>query len=258
MCAMVWITMSDWMIDTLGVRKEYGTQVALAGLDLQVRRGEIIGLLGPNGAGKSTLVKVLTTLIAPTAGVAKVAGFDVVRSPMEVRKRIGYVPENGTVFEALTGDEFLKMVIDLKGLDSKDAYAQIEELAETFEIAPALKDQLNKYSKGMRRKALIVAAFVGNPDVLILDEPADGLDPHACARFKRMLRDLAAQGTTIVLCSHDLDLVEKTCDQICVLAGGVLVAVGTISNVVREAREQTLEDAFLRLTENNSRTHELA
>ena len=240
--------MSDLMIETHALRKEYGTQVALAGLDLQVRSGEVIGFLGPNGAGKSTLVKILTTLIAPTVGSAKVAGFDVVGDSMEARRRIGYVPENGALFEALTGDEFLKMVIDLKGLESKRASAQVEEMATAFEILPALKDQFTVYSKGMRRKALIVAALLGCPDVLILDEPLDGLDAKAIAQLKAMFRDLGTRGTTIVFCSHDLGFVEQTSDRICVLSEGMLVASGTVPNVLGETESQTLEAAFLHLT----------
>lgn len=240
--------MSDLMIETHALRKEYGTQVALAGLDLQIRRGEVIGFVGPNGAGKSTLVKILTTLIAPTAGAARVAGFDVVSASLDVRRRIGYVPEDSAVFEALTGDEFLKKVIDLKGLDSKRSSAQVEELAATFEILPALKDQFTAYSKGMRRKALIVAALLGRPDVLILDEPLDGLDPKAVALLKKMFRDLGMDGTTIVFCSHDLDFVEKTSDRICVLSDGALVASGTVPNVLRETEARTLDAAFLHLT----------
>ena len=239
--------MSDLMIETYALRKEYGTQVALAGLDLQVRRGEVIGIVGPNGAGKSTLVKMLTTLIAPTAGSAEVAGFDVVSASLDVRSRIGYVPENGAVFEALTGDEFLQMVIDLKGLDSKRASAQVEELATAFEILPVLKDQFTAYSKGMQRKALIVAALLGCPDVLIFDEPLDGLDARAISALKVIFRNLAAEGTAIVFCSHDLNFVEEVSERICVLAGGVLVARGTVSGVLRDADARTLEAAFLAL-----------
>ena len=243
----------DLVIDAQGVRKEYGEQVALAGLDLQVRRGEVVGLLGPNGAGKSTLMKVLATLIAPTAGVARVAGFDVVRAPMEVRKRIGYVPERGTLFEALTGDEFLELVIELKSLDRLAARAQASELAEAFEIAGALTDQLGTYSKGRRRKMLIVAALVGEPDVLILDEPTDGLDAPAVVLLRQMLHERSQRGTTVLCCSHDLGFVEKCCDRIGVLAAGALVAGGPVSRIVQEARARTLDDAILRLAGSSRR-----
>ena len=242
--------MSSTVIETLGLRKEFGDHVALKGVDLQVNRGEVVGLLGPNGAGKSTLVKVLTTLIAPTSGIARVAGFDVVREPMEVKRRIGYVPESAPLFDALTGAEFLRMVIDLKTLSSRESYRRALELAGVFGIEAALEKQLGAYSKGMRQKVLIIAALVGDPDVLILDEPVDGLDPLAAAVLKGLLRQLAAQRKAVLFCSHVLDAVEQICDRVYVLAEGTIATSGTASQITEDAGAATLEDAFLRLTAN--------
>lgn len=215
--------MSELMIETRALRKEYGPSVALAGVDLRVSRGEMVGLIGPNGAGKSTLLKVLATLIEPTAGTARVAGFDVVHDPMEVKKRIGYAPESGFLFDALTGREFLDMAVDLKKLDRKEADAQMHDLSEALDIRDVLKQPISAYSKGMRKKVSIVSALIGNPQVLILDEPVDGLYRSSVAALIDVLRGLREQMTTTILCSHMIEVVEATCDRICTLSGGVLV-----------------------------------
>ena len=210
------------MIETRALRKEYGPSVALAGVDLRVSRGEMVGLIGPNGAGKSTLLKVLATLIEPTAGTALVAGFDVVREPMEVKKRIGYAPESGFLFDALTGREFLDMAVDLKKLDRKEAEAQMLDLSEALDIRDVLRQPISAYSKGMRKKVSIASALIGNPQVLILDEPVDGLYRSSVAALIDVLRGLREQMTTTILCSHMIEVVEATCDRICTLSGGVL------------------------------------
>ena len=212
------------MIETRALRKEYGPSTALAGVDLAVSRGEMVGLIGPNGAGKSTLLKVLATLIEPTAGSARVAGFDVVHDPMEVKKRIGYAPESGFLFDALTGREFLDMAVDLKKLDRKEADAQMLDLSEALDIRDVLKQPISAYSKGMRKKVSIVSALIGNPQVLILDEPVDGLYRSSVAALIDVLRGLREQMTTTILCSHMIEVVEATCDRICTLSGGVLAA----------------------------------
>lgn len=220
--------LSESMIETRALRKEYGTNAALAGVDLRVSRGEMVGLIGPNGAGKSTLLKVLATLIEPTAGSARVAGFDVVRESMEVKRRIGYAPESGFLFDALTGREFLDMAVDLKKLDRKEADARMFELAEVLGIRDVLQQPISAYSKGMRKKVSIVSALVGDPDVLILDEPVDGLYRSSVAALVDVLRSLRERMTTTILCSHMIDVVEATCDRICTLSGGVLAAEGRI------------------------------
>ena len=216
------------MIETRALRKAYGPSVALAGVDLRVSRGEMVGLIGPNGAGKSTLLKVLATLIEPTAGTALVAGFDVVREPMEVKKRIGYAPESGFLFDALTGREFLDMAVDLKKLDHEEADAQLLELSQLLGLQDVLKQPISAYSKGMRKKVSIVSALIGNPDVLILDEPVDGLDRSSVAALIDVLRGLRERMTTTILCSHMIEVVEAACDRICTLSGGVLEADGQI------------------------------
>ena len=236
------------MIETQALSKNYGSKVALNRLDLVVAPGEVLGFLGPNGAGKSTTVKILTGMVKPTSGSASVAGFDVVREPLEVKRRIGYVPEAGALFEALTGDEYLAMVAALKGLDGSAAATKIAELLELFGIADAAHARLGEYSKGMKQKVLISAALLGNPEVLFLDEPLNGLDTNAAAVVKQLLRELAAKNRTVLFCSHILEVVERVCDRIVVIGGGCQIAAGTPEEIAAETGAASLEEAFIRLT----------
>lgn len=237
-------------IETVRLRKVFGQRVALAHLDLRVCAGEIAALLGPNGAGKSTTMKLLATLVDPTSGAARVAGFDVVREPLEVRRRMGYMPDSAALFDALTGMEYLTMVADLKGID-QDAptRCRIREWADALGVREVLRTRIGEYSKGMRRKILVISALLGSPEVLILDEPFDGLDAVAIAALKRLLEEQARQGKAILLCSHALHIAEALCDSVCILADGALAAAGPTSQVVREAGAAgNLEAALLRLT----------
>ena len=245
--------MPQSLIETSNLRKVFGERVALAGLDLAVGAGETVGLLGPNGAGKSTALKMLTTLVTHTSGTARVAGFDVAREPMEVKRRIGYVPESAPLFEALSGVEYLTMVADLKLLEQRSSRGRIVELAEDFGLGDVLEKRIGTYSKGMRQKVAIIAALLGDPDVLILDEPMDGLDPLAGALFKELLRMYASERKATLLCSHSLEVVEQVCDRIYILAEGRLVADGTAARISRDAGATDLEGAFLRLTDASAK-----
>src|SRR5262245_8868551 len=164
------------MIETEKLSRSYASKQALIDLDLRVGPGEIVGFLGPNGAGKSTTVKILTGLIRPTSGRARVAGFDVVEQPLEVKKRIGYVPETAALYDTLTAAEYLELVACLHHLDAKSATARRLELLELFGLSDVQHQRMTEYSKGMRQKIAIVAALLHRPEVLFLDEPLDGLD----------------------------------------------------------------------------------
>src|SRR5690606_6054570 len=172
------------MILTEKLSRSYGEKEALVDLDLRVEPGEILGFLGPNGAGKSTTVKILTGLIRPTSGRAWVAGYDVVEQPLEVKRRIGYVPETAALYDALTGAEYLELVACLHHLDPKTAAARRGELLELFGLGEAKDRRMTEYSKGMRQKVVIAAALLHRPEVLFLDEPFDGLDANAAAVVK--------------------------------------------------------------------------
>lgn len=236
------------MIETFDLSRSYGDKRALSGLNLNVRPGEILGFLGPNGAGKSTTVKILTGLIRPTSGTARVAGFDVATQPMEVKQRIGYVPETAALYDGLSGDEYLELVGHLYHQDATSSAARRRELLELFGLTDAAHKRMNEYSKGMRQKIAIIAAVMHRPDVLIMDEPLDGLDANAAMVIKELLKQLAAQGRTILFCSHILEVVDRMCSRIVIINQGRLIASGTSEELKRETGETSLDAAFGKLT----------
>jgi len=236
------------MIRTETLGKKYSDLQALADLDLVVAPGEILGFLGPNGAGKSTTVKILTGLIRPTSGRAWVAGFDVVQTPLEVKKRIGYVPETPALYESLTAEEYLEFVACLHHLETGTATARRAELLELFGLTGEAGGRLATFSKGMRQKIVLSAALIHNPEVLILDEPLDGLDANTALIVKELLKKMAGQGKTILFSSHILEVVERMCTRIVIIQNGRQVATGTSAEIVRLTETHSLEEAFSKLT----------
>jgi ABC-2 type transport system ATP-binding protein len=239
------------MIEMLHLSKRYGDTLAVEDLSLEIEAGEIFALLGPNGAGKSSTVKVLTGLSRPTTGIVRIAGFDVVQEPIEVKKRVGYVPENAILYESLTADEYLDLAGTLRHIDRKKLAEQREELFSLFELTKAdRKKLLSEFSKGMKQKVLLISALIHNPEVLILDEPLSGLDANAALIFKEVIRKFAhgASGKTIFFCSHVLDVVERLCDRIAIMNHGKLIAIGTPQELLEESGEASLEMAFHKLT----------
>jgi ABC-2 type transport system ATP-binding protein len=236
------------VILTENLSREYGSKVALFGLNLRVEPGEILGFLGPNGAGKSTTVKILTGMIRPTVGRAVVAGFDIVEQPIEAKKRIGYVPETAALYDGLTAAEYLELVAALHHLDKKVVASRAGELLELFGLAADQHRRLAEFSKGMRQKVLIAAALIHRPEVLFLDEPLDGLDANAALVVKELLKQLAAQGKSILFCSHILDVVERICTRIVIINNGRKIADGTAAEIRELTASATLEESFSRLT----------
>ena len=236
------------MIVTEQLSKHYDRKVALQDLSMRVEPGEILGFLGPNGAGKSTTVKILTGMILPTSGRASVAGFDVVEQPLEVKKRIGYIPETAALYDGLTAAEYLELVACLHHLDPKTGTARREELLSLFGLAQSQHDRLSEFSKGMRQKVVIAAGLMHRPEVLFLDEPLDGLDANAAAVVKELLKKLASQGRTILFCSHILEVVERICTRIVIITGGRQAVSGTAGEIRAQTGATTLEEAFSRIT----------
>jgi ABC-2 type transport system ATP-binding protein len=236
------------MIDIKNLTKSYGDKIALKDLSIRIEPGEIFGFLGPNGAGKSTTVKILTGLLHPTRGTAVVAGFDVIEQPLEVKKRLGYVPESGALYESLSPAEYLEMAACLHHLDLKVAQTRMNELLELFGILEAKHQRMTEFSKGMKQKVLISAALIHKPEVLFLDEPLNGLDANAAMIFKELLKKLAAQGKTILFCSHILEVVERICNRILIINNGVKIIEGATQEICNSTGSATLEQAFARLT----------
>ncbi len=238
------------MISLQHLTKRFGTQTAVDALSFEVPVGQIVGFLGPNGAGKTTTLKMLTGMIEPSDGTASVCGFDLRRETLEVKRRIGFVPESGAVFESLTGLEYLEMVAALYGIEEDAARARIRQFIVFFDLGfDTLTDKLlGVYSKGMRRKVVITAALLHNPPVVFFDEPLDGLDANAAVGFKALIQSLAREGKTILYSSHILDVVERVCDRVIIIDKGRLLVDGRPDELVAAGGAGTLERLFTQLT----------
>ncbi|BCJ45164.1 daunorubicin resistance protein DrrA family ABC transporter ATP-binding protein [Actinoplanes ianthinogenes] len=223
-----------------GLVKRYGDTTALAGVDLAVRPGTVLGLLGPNGAGKTTAVRVLSTLIRPDAGHATVGGFDVLRQAHEVRRLIGLTGQYASVDEQLTGTENLLMIGRLLGLSRSASRARARELLARFELQDAADRAAGKYSGGMRRRLDLAASLVGDPRLLFLDEPTTGLDPRSRNEVWDIVRGLVAGGTTVLLTTQYLDEADQLADEIVVVDHGTVIATGTPEQLKARTGAQTL------------------
>jgi len=238
------------MISIRGLTKDFGDQLAVRGIDLQIPSGQLVGLLGPNGAGKSTTIKMLTGMLLPTSGSAEVGGHDVVKDPLAVKRIVGYVPETGAVFETLTGLEYLQLVAALYHIPDDEALSRIVRFGEFFDLSPATlgSKQLSAYSKGMRQKVVITSALLHHPDVVFFDEPLNGLDANSALSLKTLIASLARDGKTIVYCSHILDVVERICERVVIIHQGAIVADGTVAELQAKTGASSLEQVFNRLT----------
>lgn len=219
--------MTALTIEATDLVKTYGSTEALRGLDLEVGRGTVLGLLGPNGAGKTTAVRILATLQPATSGTARVAGFDVADHPAEVRKRIGLTGQDASVDAYLTGTENLMLVGRLNGLAKDDARVRTHQLLARFELADAGGRQARTYSGGMRRRLDLAASLVARPEVLFLDEPTAGLDPASRLSLWSVIRQIVAEGTTLLLTTQYLEEADELADQILVIDRGRAIARGT-------------------------------
>jgi ABC-2 type transport system ATP-binding protein len=236
------------MIQVKQLTKFYGETVALQGISFTVPAGQVCGYLGPNGAGKSTTVKVLTGGLRPTAGHAIVAGFDIAQEPLEVKRRIGYVPETGAVYSTLSPNEYLTLVGTLHHMEPQHTAERIQQLLQLFGIAEAANRRLDTLSKGMRQKVVLSAALLHDPDVIVFDEPLSGLDANAAHTVKDIVRGLADRGKTVLYCSHMLDIVERLCERVIILDRGMIVADGPTSELLSSGQNNSLETVFRALT----------
>ncbi|GAA0322087.1 ATP-binding cassette domain-containing protein [Actinoallomurus spadix] len=219
--------MTDPIVFAEGLRKSFGDVQALRGLDLSIPRGRVCGVLGPNGAGKTTAVRILATLSDPDAGHARVAGYDVVRQAGEVRARIGLAGQHAAVDEKLTGRGNLRMFGRLSHLSRRAAHRRADELLERFGLTDAADRQVAGYSGGMRRRLDLITSLILRPEVLFLDEPTTGLDPRSRGEIWDSVRELVADGTTVLLTTQYLDEADRLADDIAVIDQGRVIATGT-------------------------------
>jgi ABC-2 type transport system ATP-binding protein len=242
--------MPEIAIATEKLTRRFGELIAVDSVDLQVEAGQFFGFLGPNGAGKSTTIKMLTGLLAPTAGSVSLLGIDFARHPVEVKRQIGVVPEGMGLFERLTAPEYLEFVGRMYGLDKPTTRKRSDELLEFMQLADRSKTLIADYSHGMQKKLALAAAVIHGPRILFLDEPFEGVDALAAGALKELLGRMTERGVTIFLTSHVLEIVERLCSHVAIIKRGRLVAQGSMQQLragvpSSEGEALTLEDIFL-------------
>src|ERR1044071_178806 len=220
-------------VETFQLVKQFGGFVAVDHINLHVNRGSFFGFLGPNGAGKSTTIKMLTGLLAPTSGRLSVLGLDITTQAMEVKRRIGVVPEDLNLFERLTGAEMLSFTGRMYGIGREERAARSRELLELMELDAEPRRLVVEYSHGMKKKLALACALIHRPEMLFLDEPFEGVDAVASRTLKDLLSPLTARGLTVFLTSHVLEIVERLCTDIAIISGGRLVAAGPLEELRR-------------------------
>ena len=240
------------VIETQGLTKRYGAQVAVNGLSLQIQRGEIFGFLGPNGAGKTTTLLMLLGLSEPTAGTARVCGCDPTREPLRVKRVVGYLPENVGFYEDMTGLDNLRYVAHLNGLRDGALDGRIQAVLEQVGLLPEARKRVGAYSRGMRQRLGIAEVLLKEPQVALLDEPTVGLDPDGTQRMLEFIQIMSRQrGITVFFSSHLLDQVQRVCDRVGIMLHGNLVAAGPIRELAAQKlgvgqERYSLEEIYLR------------
>jgi ABC-2 type transport system ATP-binding protein len=223
------------MIKVEGLTKRYARHVAVNNISFEVGKGEIVGFLGPNGAGKTTTMRVLTCFLPPTSGTASVAGFDVLENPLEVKKRIGYLPETPPLYPEMEVGEYLTFVARLKGLPNADIPKRVNEVAGRCAVGEVKDKLIGKLSKGYRQRVGLAQAILHNPDVLILDEPTSGLDPKQIIETRELIASLSGDHT-IILSTHILSEVEHSCQKVLIINRGRIVASESVTNLTSKMR----------------------
>jgi len=237
--------MTEHAITFENVTHRYGSETALRDVSFSVPKGAVFGLIGPNGSGKSTTLNILTTLLAASEGTVRVMGHDVAREPMAVKAALGYAPEEVALYNGLSARELVTLSATLHHLEPDEAARRAEALLTFFGLEERLDDQLGTFSKGMRRKSLIASALVHQPDILVLDEPMEGLDVVAQKMLKDRIRDHAAAGGTVVYSTHILEILEGFATHVLLLRSGEVLGFGSVEAVRAQLGIASLAEAFL-------------
>jgi ABC-2 type transport system ATP-binding protein len=235
------------LIQIRNLSKSYDTKVVLKNLSIDIYPGQVIGYIGPNGAGKSTTVKILTGLIPDFEGEVIVDGFSMADNPLEIKKLMGYVPENAEIYDVLTPLEYLDFIGKLYGMEEAPLNDRIMKLLTAFGLGNNTTDRMDTFSKGMKQKVLLIAGIINNPKIIVLDEPLSGLDANAVILVKELIMRLSKEGKTIFYCSHMMDVVEKVSDRILLINKGEIIADGTFESL-KQNHSDTLEQIFSKLT----------
>ena len=238
------------MIEVENLVRRFGSTVAVDGISFRVDDGEIYGLLGPNGSGKSTTMKILAGILPPTSGRVVVGRVDVSQNPLRVKEITGYVPETPALYESLTPVEFFNFVGSLRRIPEEKLQERVDALVRAFGIEEYLGEMIGSLSFGTRQKVSLISAMLHDPEVLILDESMNGLDPKSARILRELLMDFREEGKSIVFSTHVLALAEMICDRIGVIYNGRMIAEGTVEQLKELAHEESLEDVFLKLTES--------
>ena len=238
------------MLELRGVVKRYGKFTAVKSIDLQVHRGEIFGFLGPNGAGKTTTIRMVAGVLRPSEGHVFIGGEDVEQNPESAKSRVGYIPDRPYLYEKLSGGEFLRFVAGLWGREGDAVEERLDRLLELFHLAPWKDELVESYSHGMRQKLLISSALIHQPELIVVDEPMVGLDPRSARLLKDLFRTFVANGGTVFLSTHTLEVAEALCDRIAILSEGKIIALGSMDELRSQAHAggAHLEEIFLKVT----------
>ncbi|MFT5999733.1 MAG: ABC-2 type transport system ATP-binding protein [Neolewinella sp.] len=230
------------------LKKSYGKNAVLKGIDLEVAAGQIIGYIGPNGAGKSTTIRILAGLDKQFDGEVEVLGYNVKDNPLEVKRRIGYIPEAAEIYEVLTPTEFYELVGGLQDLPWETTLKRARRLEDYLQLEYAGDQRIDTFSKGMKQKVLLISGLLHDPELIFLDEPLAGLDANSVIRVKELLQQLTERGKTIFYSSHIMEVVEKISDRIILLNNGTIAANGTFAEINAQAHSGSLENLFSELT----------
>ncbi|QED60156.1 ABC transporter ATP-binding protein [Enterococcus durans] len=240
------------MIEFWNLTKNYGKKVALKELTLTIEQGKIFGFLGHNGAGKSTTIKSLVSIIEPSSGSIVVDGKDLSTNRLEIKKKIGYVPDSPDIFLQLTAGEYWDLIAAAYEIEPAQKEKRLAELTTLFDLGRNQEETIASFSHGMRQKTILIGTLLPDPDIWVLDEPLQGLDPQAAYDLKEMMRAHVAKGKTVIFSTHVLDTAQQLCDKIAILKKGELIYHGKVQDLLNESPADTLETIYLKMAERQS------